>query len=1220
MNILAVNLQRSGAITHAIYGNFTSPKAQEFVIAKGSFIELLRPDDTGKLITVCSTPLFSIIRSISTYRIHGANKDNLIIGSDSGKISIVEYDTSINDWKIIHCETFGKTGCRRIIPGQYLAIDPSGRAIMVGGIEKQKFVYVINRDAMNRLTISSPLEAHKNDTIIFSMCGVDTAFENPIFAMIELEYIDLDNDSSDVLYSEIEKKLTYYELDLGLNNVIRKWSEPISRTANILFTVPGGNDGPSGVLICGENWISYKHQGHPEIRTPLPRRYHHPIEKGVLITTGILHKQKDLYFYMLQSEFGDLYKVNIITNEEKKVVNVSVSVFDTIPPAVSLCITKTGLLFAASESGNHSLYQFQGIGDDPNCIKSDSILDDKLNEMLGDDSISASKVAITFKPSEILNNLSLIDDISSLAPITDMLVDDILNIDSPQILTLCGKGNRSSLKILKHGISVTEMAVSELPGKPIAVWTIKHPNSNLDRYIVVSFLNATLVLSIGDTVEEVTDSGILLTSATLNIILLADNNLLQIHSQGIRHIRQDKRVSEWKTPGRRNIEQSCVNTRQVCIALSGGEIFYFELDAAGQLMELGHYEFGKEIKCLDMGIVPNSRARSSFLAVGFNDDTVNLQLLSLEPSDLLTQRSTMSLPDKPSSLLIISMAKEKSGIINDGNAADIASNNSLSTLYLNIGLQSGVLVRVAIDPISGTLSDSRQKFLGPKSIKLLRTVIQGQNAFVALSTRSWIMYNHHGKYTQTPLSYDSLEHATSFSSEVCQEGIVGITGNTLRIITLENLGTSLNQVSYNLKYTPRRMCKYPGSKQLVIIETDHNEYNDEEKASIIQNNSSMVVDINDSEENATIIPTRGPLPPMDGKWASCIRIIDVYSGENKLTVDLKNNEAAFSLTTVKFTQHSEETFIIVGITKDLQLHPRRVSTSAIQVYRYIESLSQLQLLHQTEIEDVPMVMCEFQGKLLVGMGKILRLYDLGKKKLLKKCENKTFPTNIVRIQINGERIYVGDMSESIHFVKYKRVENALVIFSDDSIPRFITGLTVLDYATVACGDKFGNVFTLRLPDGASDDVEASVGTRLLWDQSTSGLVTGMSKVEQLTNYYLGEVVTNITKCSLILGGAELMLCSTIFGGLYAFIPLSSKDDINFFRALEQFLRNELVNLCGRDHLSYRSYYAPVKDTFDGDLCERFLTLTYLKQKEFADSVDRTVVEVLKKIEEATNIL
>jgi len=32
--------------------------------------------------------------------------------------------------------------------------------------------------------------------------------------------------------------------------------------------------------------------------------------------------------------------------------------------------------------------------------------------------------------------------------------------------------------------------------------------------------------------------------------------------------------------------------------------------------------------------------------------------------------------------------------------------------------------------------------------------------------------------------------------------------------------------------------------------------------------------------------------------------------------------------------------------------------------------------------------CICQGRLLVGVGRLLRIYDLGKKKMLRKCENK----------------------------------------------------------------------------------------------------------------------------------------------------------------------------------------------------------------------------------------
>ncbi len=59
-------------------------------------------------------------------------------------------------------------------------------------MEKQKLVYVLNRDAAANLTISSPLEAHKSHNIVFSVAGMDMGFDNPVFAAIELDYADAD--------------------------------------------------------------------------------------------------------------------------------------------------------------------------------------------------------------------------------------------------------------------------------------------------------------------------------------------------------------------------------------------------------------------------------------------------------------------------------------------------------------------------------------------------------------------------------------------------------------------------------------------------------------------------------------------------------------------------------------------------------------------------------------------------------------------------------------------------------------------------------------------------------------------------------------------------------------------------------------------------------------------------------------------------------------------
>lgn len=54
----------------------------------------------------------------------------------------------------------------------------------------------------------------------------------------------------------------------------------------------------------------------------------------------------------------------------------------------------------------------------------------------------------------------------------------------------------------------------------------------------------------------------------------------------------------------------------------------------------------------------------------------------------------------------------------------------------------------------------------------------------------------------------------------------------------------------------------------------------------------------------------------------------------------------------------------------------------------------LELLHKTSLDEIPYAMCPFQGKVLIGVGKLLRLYDLGKKKMLRKSENKVINLEI----------------------------------------------------------------------------------------------------------------------------------------------------------------------------------------------------------------------------------
>ena len=54
----------------------------------------------------------------------------------------------------VHQETFGKSGCRRIVPGQYLAVDPKGRAIMIGILIKLFFCEAFCLSFVSRLSLT----------------------------------------------------------------------------------------------------------------------------------------------------------------------------------------------------------------------------------------------------------------------------------------------------------------------------------------------------------------------------------------------------------------------------------------------------------------------------------------------------------------------------------------------------------------------------------------------------------------------------------------------------------------------------------------------------------------------------------------------------------------------------------------------------------------------------------------------------------------------------------------------------------------------------------------------------------------------------------------------------------------------------------------------------------------------------------------------------------
>ena len=79
-----------------------------------------------------------------------------------------------------------------------------------------------------------------------------------------------------------------------------------------------------------------------------------------------------------------------------------------------------------------------------------------------------------------------------------------------------------------------------------------------------------------------------------------------------------------------------------------------------------------------------------------------------------------------------------------------------------------------------------------------------------------------------------------------------------------------------------------------------------------------------------------------------------------------------------------ESYLFCGIGVNATLAPRGCSLGFIETYRFTNRGKNLELLHTTPCEDIPNAFNTYAGKLISGIGNILRVYDLGQKKLLRK--------------------------------------------------------------------------------------------------------------------------------------------------------------------------------------------------------------------------------------------
>jgi splicing factor 3B subunit 3 len=235
----------------------------------------------------------------------------------------------------------------------------------------------------------------------------------------------------------------------------------------------------------------------------------------------------------------------------------------------------------------------------------------------------------------------------------------------------------------------------------------------------------------------------------------------------------------------------------------------------------------------------------------------------------------------------------------------------------------------------------------------------------------------------------------------------------------------------------------------------------------------------------------------------------------------------------------------------------------------------VQILEQcTETAEVPSALASCHGMLLAGMGSTVRFYDVGKRQLLKKCENALFPHQIVSLQVFGTRFLAGDSRESVLWCFYEASKNAIRIFADEPVQRFVTCVAPLDYNTCAVADKFGTLSIVRLPEDVNEALKADAGGTAnyrwcvslqtnvgaeLWQEQLQGAPW---KSEEIARLKLSSLATSVHCCSLAgPAGASVVLFTTVHGSVGALAPIQTREEVDFLTRLEALMRVKVELRC-----------------------------------------------------------
>lgn len=1046
-------------ILNTAVGYFTKGKDEgneDIIVNTGSFLTIFlqisdkvdseSDEDTIVIKRHHSEPMFAHIYSIAKLSIGDNPFDYLVVSSDSGNITV--FECLLSKFKPIISLPFGRSGLKSLEPGYFLSVSPSGNAILLSAVDKNKIAWPVVENAENVFLLMDPVENNKKNTYTYSTVALYTLDDTSIFAALECNF-SATNETFDA--SKHPKMLSIIVLDHGLNMLLRagKKDEPvhIPPSSNQLIAIPIHQklEFSGGVLVCSDGLLQYFLLNGIEIsttfETKLPQRRKHDTSIIVSGTSFIIDSDDNCFWFaILQNQFGDLIYCSTYRDGDGG-YHLGAKYLSTVSICNNMQILSNGILVCFGES----MIEY----------------------------IVIKSFVCEFHESELYTPIVLSDDTNNeyisvyqnSEPLTSRLTK-IITVPSHSdptgaIISIHGSGLSSTLKKTTRGTSTRVVFNQILGGGMLFVKSLNtNPRKNKDTLLFISTEDHTRIYTIrGTKLEEQKESKHILDSKTLEVLYF-EGYIIQITRVCIRVCSADETSNNKPKTWKRDendcfIDRVSINSSQVIVKFNDNSLTSFYLNNDTIISEESSFKIDSYDKVVAMSILPltNNCIRTDYLAVAISKDE-GLNEISIYTLNTWEVKFTK--------------------LDTDINApiSDIQFMYSSGVGYiLYVGYMNGFVSRYNFDETETTLalSDVFVVGLSPVTFSLTKvneiiinsdiTIITSSTSTKRLSFQS-NNFNFQGK----------LNSASSLVGDMFyNKGFVGVSDNNLVFFEIENIDSSMCTETMKLYESPRHLHHLEDEKVLVIS-------GDRDK---------------------------------DGIYTSYVHIIDInkmsflyslrYDGLITSFAEIESNDSHYEICigSVDYLTHLPLSFIgqkvrVLKFDKNL---PKSDYNNQF-------------ITHTKDVAGVPLAISKFNDYILVGNGNSLDLLKKGDNFLLNNSSNKSFPTNINFIQTFGLRIIVGDSSESYYFCKYDTTEKIISIFADDSTPRFPLASLCPDRSTVVSGDRFGHFCMLRIAKEISDESEidpSGLGHALEHSEYSGS----RNKAEVIVSYQIGAPITGL---------------------------------------------------------------------------------------------------------------